>query len=139
MCHAVPQLEQLLAFNRQLDSLAADPDVVPGLGRTSVWGGKYDAASGEGKTRELRSLFRIFLEERLAKTKLVRPLCPADKHRSCDPFFSAAGPDAVAAPMHPFRPAACLRVGTPPCCAREALNTSRRVASSSPRIRRANR
>jgi Chloroplast envelope transporter len=67
----VPQLDDLISFNRQLDALAADPDVVPGLGRTSVWGGKYDAASGEGKTRELRTLFRIYLEERLAKTKAV--------------------------------------------------------------------
>lgn len=65
------QLDQLITFNRQLDALAADPEVVPGLGRTSVWGGKYDAASGEGKTRELRTLFRIFLEERLAEHKQV--------------------------------------------------------------------
>ena len=46
--------------------------MVPGLGRTSVWGGKYDSASGGGKTRELRTLFRIFLEERLAKSQTVR-------------------------------------------------------------------
>ena len=65
------QLDQIITFNRQLDELAADPDVVPGLGRTSVWGGKYDAASGSGKTRELRSLFRIFLEERLAQSQTV--------------------------------------------------------------------
>jgi Chloroplast envelope transporter len=67
----VPQLDHIITFNRQLDELAGDPDVVPGLGRTSVWGGKYDSASGAGKTRELRTLFRIFLEERLAKTQTV--------------------------------------------------------------------
>jgi Chloroplast envelope transporter len=67
----VPQLDHIITFNRQLDALASDPDVVPGLGRTSVWGGKYDSASGGGKTRELRTLFRVFLEERLAKDKTV--------------------------------------------------------------------
>lgn len=48
--------------------------MVPGLGRTSVWGGKYDATSGEGKSRELRTLFRIFLEEKLSQKKTVRLL-----------------------------------------------------------------
>jgi len=117
----LPQLEQLLAFNRQLDSLAADPDVVPGLGRTSVWGGKYDAASGEGKTRELRSLFRIFLEERLAKTKSVRPPLSGRQTPFLRPLLQSGGAGRRGRADASFRPAACLRVGTPPCCAREAL------------------
>lgn len=62
---AVKQLEKLLDFNRKLDELAGDKDVVPGLARTSVWGGKYDSSSGEGRARDLHPLFRIFLEEKL--------------------------------------------------------------------------
>lgn len=60
-----PQLDGLLDFNRKLDQLSADPAVIPGLGRTSVWGGKYDSSSGEGRTRDLHTLFRIYLEEKL--------------------------------------------------------------------------
>ena len=70
-----PQLDGVLTYNRQLDALAPDPEMVPGLGRTSVWGGKYDAASGEGKGRELRSLFRIFLEEKLRTKGQGARLC----------------------------------------------------------------
>lgn len=62
---AMVQLDKLLDFNRKLDELSHDEAAVPGLGRTSVWGGKYDSSSGEGRTRDLHSLFRIFLEEKL--------------------------------------------------------------------------
>lgn len=59
------QLDNLLEFNRKLDELSHEEGMVPGLGRTSVWGGKYDSSSGEGRDRDLHSLFRIFLEEKL--------------------------------------------------------------------------
>ncbi len=61
------QVSNILQFNRQLEGLKGDGDLVPGVGRTSVWGGKYDSASGEGKSRDLRDLFKVYIEERLRR------------------------------------------------------------------------
>ena len=61
------QVSSILHFNRQLEGLKGDGDLVPGVGRTSVWGGKYDSASGEGKSRDLRDLFKVYIEERLRR------------------------------------------------------------------------
>ena len=59
------QVSRILQFNRQLEALKGDGELVPGVGRTSVWGGKYD--SGEGKGRDLRDLFKVVVEERLRR------------------------------------------------------------------------
>lgn len=56
---------RILEFNRKMESLAGDSELVAGVGRSNVFGGKYDSASGEGKTRELRDLVKVYVEERL--------------------------------------------------------------------------
>ena len=61
------QVSRILQFNKQLEGLKGDGELVPGVGRTSVWGGKYDSASGEGKSRDLRDLFKVYIEERLRR------------------------------------------------------------------------
>ena len=61
------QVSRILRFNKQLEALKGDSELVPGVGRTSVWGGKYDSASGEGKSRDLRDLFKVYIEERLRR------------------------------------------------------------------------
>jgi hypothetical protein len=61
------QVSRILQFNRRLEALRGDSELVPGVGRTSVWGGKYDSASGDGKGRDLRDLFKVVVEERLRR------------------------------------------------------------------------
>ena len=45
----------MLGYSRALASLAGDPELPPGLGPVSVYGGRLDA---DGKRRELRDLYR---------------------------------------------------------------------------------
>ena len=47
---------QAIDFNRGMAALSGDPEVVGGVGTTSVLGGQWDQA--EGRSKELRELFR---------------------------------------------------------------------------------
>lgn len=69
------QLEKLLEFNQKLDGLVSDPEVIPGLGRATVSGGKFDASKGPGGILDLRNLFRIYLEESLKNDGEARAIC----------------------------------------------------------------
>ena len=52
---AKQELEGVVEYNRALLSLANDPEVLPGVSRATVHGGKYEE---EGRRRETRQLFR---------------------------------------------------------------------------------
>lgn len=60
---AVAELKAAVEFNRGLAALANDPEVVAGVGPTSVLGGSWGEV--EGRAKDLRELFRVYLEERL--------------------------------------------------------------------------
>ena len=79
------QVSRILQFNRQLEGLKGVGELVPGVGRTSVWGGKYDSASGEGKSRDLRDLFKVYIEERLRRDgEITEVRCPGGwVHAEC--------------------------------------------------------
>jgi hypothetical protein len=49
-------MQAAIVFNRSLAALAADPEVIAGVGQTSVLGGEWEEADGRG--RELRDLFK---------------------------------------------------------------------------------
>lgn len=59
-----------------MEALAGDSELVAGVGRSNVFGGKYDSASGEGKTRELRDLVKVYVEERLRLDGAVTQVPP---------------------------------------------------------------
>ncbi|KAL6774241.1 hypothetical protein ACKKBG_A24285 [Auxenochlorella protothecoides x Auxenochlorella symbiontica] len=65
LAEAVAELRGAVEFNRALARLAGAPGVVPGVGPTSVAGSEWAAAEGRG--RDLRDLFRTFVEEGLAR------------------------------------------------------------------------
>ncbi|EFN52285.1 hypothetical protein CHLNCDRAFT_139027 [Chlorella variabilis] len=60
---AMAALTAAVAFNRGLAALSSDPEVIAGVGPTSVLGGAWEAA--DGRSKDTRELFKIFLEERL--------------------------------------------------------------------------
>ncbi|PSC73353.1 chloroplastic isoform X2 [Micractinium conductrix] len=62
---ALDAMSAAIAFNRGLKSLAGDEEVVAGVGETSVLGGAW--AEVDGRNKDLRELFKAFLEERLAR------------------------------------------------------------------------
>ena len=78
------KVARILEFNRQMAALASDAELVAGVGRSNVFGGKYDSASGEGKTRELRDLVKVFVEERLRVEGAVTEVAPTPSP-SCRP------------------------------------------------------
>ena len=87
----IPQVSRILQFNRQLEALKGDGGLVPGVGRTSVWGGKYDSASGEGKSRDLRDLFKVYIEERLRRDgEITEVRCHPHRCRANGSSWSAA-------------------------------------------------
>lgn len=60
-----PALEELAAvvdYARRLVKYSSEEDLVPGLGKVSLTGG---ALSSEGKSRELKDLYRLYLESEL--------------------------------------------------------------------------
>ncbi|CAL8468289.1 g7829 [Coccomyxa elongata] len=56
----VKAVKEALAYSRALASLADDPTLPKGLGPVSIFGGRLESSG-----RELRELFRIYLEESL--------------------------------------------------------------------------
>ena len=51
-------MEAVIDYNGELEDLSADPEMPPGLGKVTVYGGKFEV---ENKTRELRDVFRSVL------------------------------------------------------------------------------
>ncbi|KAL4420333.1 hypothetical protein ABPG77_010238 [Micractinium sp. CCAP 211/92] len=62
---AMDAMTAAIAFNRALKALAGDEEVIAGVGETSVLGGAWEAA--EGRNKDVRELFKVFLEERLSR------------------------------------------------------------------------
>ncbi|KAL4434488.1 hypothetical protein ABPG75_000929 [Micractinium tetrahymenae] len=62
---AMDAMTAAIDFNRALKALAGDEEIVAGVGETSVLGGAWEAA--EGRSKDVRELFKVFLEERLTK------------------------------------------------------------------------
>ncbi|KAL4860244.1 hypothetical protein ACK3TF_000429 [Chlorella vulgaris] len=60
---ALDAMSAAVAFNRSLAALAGDADIVAGVGPTSVLGGAWEQA--DGRSRDLRDMFKVYLDERL--------------------------------------------------------------------------
>ncbi|KAK9839292.1 hypothetical protein WJX81_005958 [Elliptochloris bilobata] len=61
---ALQAVWEVLSYSRALASLAGDPELPPGLGPVSVYGGRLNA---NGTRRDLRELYRVYLEETLRR------------------------------------------------------------------------
>lgn len=71
----VAQVGFILDYNRKLDVLAADSSLPSGLGKATIYGGKYE---GDGKGRDLRDLFKVLPYCCVPNIGFVVPLpCPS--------------------------------------------------------------
>ena len=58
MSHPFQEVEAVIDYNGELEDLSGDLEMPPGLGKVTVYGGKFEV---ENKTRELRDVFRSVL------------------------------------------------------------------------------
>lgn len=76
VCHANRQeLKNLLNFNRSLASLAQDPEVIKGVAKVSVYGGRYEEAATRA---DLKELLRVYLDETLTQQGAFTDALEAD-------------------------------------------------------------
>ncbi|EFJ41589.1 hypothetical protein VOLCADRAFT_98450 [Volvox carteri f. nagariensis] len=58
----VEEVDAVLEYDRKLVKYGSEDDLVAGLGMVTLHGGALD---GEGRTRDLKDVFRLYLEEKL--------------------------------------------------------------------------
>ncbi len=73
---------EVLAYSRGLAALAGEPEMPPGLGPVSVFGGRLDA---DGKRRDLRELYRC------APGSTAAGFAPGSAAPGSAPVFASAG------------------------------------------------
>lgn len=73
---AVSELRSAVDYNRALAALKGDTELPPGLGAASVAGSEWEAV--EGRSRDVRELFRVYLEEALVSSGQFSPALEAD-------------------------------------------------------------
>ncbi len=66
------EVRSVLDYARKLAKYANDDDLLPGLGMPSVHGGSLDA---ETKRRDIRDLFKLYVEGSVAQEVSGRCLC----------------------------------------------------------------
>ncbi|GFR49409.1 hypothetical protein Agub_g11462 [Astrephomene gubernaculifera] len=59
----VEEMDAVLSYSRKLVKYGSEDDLVSGLGMVTLHGGALEA---EGRSREVKEVFRLYLEERLA-------------------------------------------------------------------------
>lgn len=61
---AIEELQAVIEYNRRMVKYSSEEDLIPGLGNVVMTG---TSLGGDGKARELRDLYRMYLDEQLTK------------------------------------------------------------------------
>eukprot|EP00213_Chloropicon_mariensis_P007055 CAMPEP_0197476304 /NCGR_PEP_ID=MMETSP1309-20131121/7614_1 /TAXON_ID=464262 /ORGANISM="Genus nov. species nov., Strain RCC998" /LENGTH=1060 /DNA_ID=CAMNT_0043016527 /DNA_START=245 /DNA_END=3427 /DNA_ORIENTATION=+ len=75
LSNAVTLLEGIVALNRKVLSLSENENLACGLAQISLYGGKYAA---DTERANLKALYKVFIEERLAKESCISSATVAD-------------------------------------------------------------
>jgi len=71
----VAELKTILDYGRKLSKYANDEDLIPGLGMPTLHGGPWDV---ENKKRDVREVFKVYVEEGVAREGAFTPQLDAD-------------------------------------------------------------